>query len=415
MNKRLFLMIFLGCSASLDVFAQQAAPLTLQRVIDTYVQNNLELQAARFRVERAKADQIAARLRPNPGITVTAENLPISGPTPAGRLYEFGTTYSETIELGGKRELREKAAEATRSAAEVQFEDTMRRGLAEVKRLYFDALLARYNVEVALENRQTFEQLVQFNLARFQEGAIPEVDLIKVRLERVKYDSGVKQSELSLRQATIRLLEKLGTSGGNFDAQQVSGELDARPVDSDLNVLRQFASTERSDVRAAVAELNAATQRLALERARGKPDISPFAGYKRVGSDNTLLFGVNIPLKLRDRNHAEVARAEADVKAAEFRLQIARNHALAEVEAAHAALQTSRELVETFENELLRQADESRTITVAAYEEGGVELLPVLEAQRTRTEVRQQYFKTLFDYQASIVALELAVGREIQP
>ena len=43
------------------------------------------------------------------------------------------------------------------------------------------------------------------------------------------------------------------------------------------------------------------------------------------------------------------------------------------------------------------------------------ELLPVLDAQRTRTEVRQQYFKTLFDYQASIVALELAVGREIQP
>jgi cobalt-zinc-cadmium efflux system outer membrane protein len=408
-------MIFLGCPATLDVFAQQAAPLTLQRVIDTYVQNNLELQAARFRLERAMADQIAARLRPNPGITVTAENLAISGPTPAGRLYEIGTTYSETIELGGKRAIREKAAAATLSAAEVQFEDTMRRGLAEVKRLYLDALLARYNVEVALENRQTFEQLVQFNLTRFQEGAIPEVDLIKVRLERVKFDSGVKQSELSLRQATIRLLEKLAMPNGDFDGQEVSGELDARPVDSDLNVLRQFASTERSDVRAAVAELNAATQRMALERARGKPDISPFAGYKRVGDNNTLLFGVNIPLTLRNRNQAEIARAEADVKAAESRLQIARNHALAEVEAAYAALQTSRELVEMFQNEMLRQADESRTITLAAYEEGGAELLPVLEAQRTRTEVRQQYFKTLFDYQASIVALELAVGREIQP
>jgi cobalt-zinc-cadmium efflux system outer membrane protein len=354
-------------------------------------------------------------LRPNPGITVTAENLAISGPTPAGRLYEIGTTYSETIELGGKRAIREKAAAATLSAAEVQFEDTMRRGLAEVKRLYLDALLARYNVEVALENRQTFEQLVQFNLTRFQEGAIPEVDLIKVRLERVKFDSGVKQSELSLRQATIRLLEKLAMPNGDFDGQEVSGELDARPVDSDLNVLRQFASTERSDVRAAVAELNAATQRMALERARGKPDISPFAGYKRVGDNNTLLFGVNIPLTLRNRNQAEIARAEADVKAAESRLQIARNHALAEVEAAYAALQTSRELVEMFQNEMLRQADESRTITLAAYEEGGAELLPVLEAQRTRTEVRQQYFKTLFDYQASIVALELAVGREIQP
>ena len=416
MTKKLILTGFLGCLAASNLLAQQSAPpLSLQRVVDTYIQNNLDLQAARYRVERTKADQIAARLRPNPGITVTADNLAISGPTPAGRLYETGITYTETIELGGKRDLREKAADATVFAAEVQFEDTMRRGLAEVKRLYFEALLARYNVEVTAENRMTFEQLVQFNLTRFQEGAIPEVDLIKVRLERVKFDSSVKQAELALRQATIRLLEKLGTTSGNFQVQAVGGELDSRAISFDLNSLRQFASSERSDVRAAVAEVNAATQRLALERGRGKTDISPFAGYKRVGNDNTLLFGVNIPLKLRDHNQAEIARAEADVKMAQSRLQLARNHASAEVEAAYAALQTSRELVTTFQNELLQQADESRTITLAAYEEGGTELLPVLEAQRTRTEVRQQYFKTLFDYQASIVALELAVGREIQP
>jgi cobalt-zinc-cadmium efflux system outer membrane protein len=416
MNNKLILMALAACLSPSELLAQQSpSPLSLQRVVDAYVQNNLELQAARYRVERTKADQIAARLRPNPGVTVTAENLAISGTTPAGRLYETGITYSETIELGGKRDLREKAADATVLAAEVQFEDTMRRGLADVKRLYFEALLARYNVEVTSENRQTFEQLLQLNLTRFQEGAIPEVDLIKVRLERVKFDSSLKQAELNLRQATIRLLERLGTAGGNFQPQDVGGELDARAISFDLNSLRQFASSERSDVRAAVAEVNAATQRLALERARAKPDISPFAGYKRVGDDNTVLFGVNIPLKVRDRNEAEIARAEADIKMAQTRLQLTRNHAAAEVEAAYAALQTSRELVQTFQNELLRQADESRTITLAAYEEGGTELLPVLEAQRTRTEVRQQYFKTLFDYQASIVALELAVGRGIQP
>jgi outer membrane protein, heavy metal efflux system len=179
--------------------------------------------------------------------------------------------------------------------------------------------------------------------------------------------------------------------------------------------MRNFAQNYRADVSAAVAYLNAANQRLALEHARAKPDISPFAGYKRVGNDNTILAGVSIPLKTQDRNQAEIARADSDVRAAQTRLQLMRNHAAAEVEAAFAGLQASRELVDTFEKELLQQADESRTITLAAYEEGGTELLPVLEAQRTRADVRQEYFKTLFDYQAGIVALELAVGREIQP
>jgi outer membrane protein, heavy metal efflux system len=413
MKSKILFGILIFVSVTSNVTAQQTPPLTLQRVVDTYIENNLELQAARYQLERTKADQIAARLRPNPGITVAMENLAVSGPTPFSRLYEAGATYSDTIELGGKRTLREKAADATVTAAEAQLEDAMRRGIADVKRLYFDALLARYNVDVAVENRQTFEQLVQFNLTRFQEGAIPEVDLIRVRLERVKFDSGVKNAELAQRQATIRLLEKLGAPVNA--RRDIAGELNFRAISLSLDSLRESALTERSDVRAAEEELNAAKERLALEQGRAKPDISPFAGYKRIGSDNTLLFGVTVPLKVRDRNEAGIARAQADVKTAQTRLQLVRNRAAAEVETAYEAVQTAHDLIQTFQSELLQQADESRTITLAAYEEGGTELLPVLDAQRTRADVRQQYFKTLFDYQTSVVALELAVGKEIQP
>ena len=86
----------------------------------------------------------------------------------------------------------------------------------------------------------------------------------------------------------------------------------------------------------------------------------------------------------------------------------------AEVEATYEAVQMTRDQIQTFQDELLKQSEESRTITLAAYEEGGTELLPVLDAQRTRSEVRQQYFKTLFDYQASLIDLELAAGKEIR-
>ena len=412
MEKKIFLLTLVMALSVSGAFAQQP-DLNLQRILDIYIQNNLDLQAARLKLERSKADQITARIRPNPNLTVTAENLAVSGPTPFGSLYEIGATYTDTIELGSKRTLRDKAASATVSAAEAQFEDAMRRGLAETKRLYYEVLLAGSILEVATESRQTFDQLLQFNVTRFQEGAIPELDLIKVRLERVKFDSGLRQAELGVRQATIRLVEKLGISLST--GQKVSGELSFRPVGLDLNSLRQSASGERTDVLAAMAEVTAANERLALERGRSKPDLSPFAGYKRVGKDNTVMAGVNIPLKVRDHNEAEISRAETDIKAAQVRLQLVRNHALAEVESAYAALQASRDLVETFQNDLLRQADESRSISIAAYEEGGSELLPVLDAQRTRSEVRQQYFKTLFDYQASIVALELAAGRELQP
>jgi outer membrane protein, heavy metal efflux system len=394
--------------------AQQSnIPLTLEQVVTTYIERNLELQAERHRVERTSADAIAAQLWPNPGLSITAENMRVAGPVPFGKLYEVGFAYSETIELGGKRKLRQQLAETSISAAEARFADAMRKGIAEVKRLYFQAALARRDIQVATENQQMFQQLVQFNLARFQEGAIPEADLIKVRLERIKFDSALKQAELSLKQAMIRLAENL--EDDSVAKRDVTASLDLPLINPNLDSLLEAALRERPDVQAAEREVAAAKERLALEQARAKPDISPWLGYKRVATDDTVWFGVAIPLKLRDRNQAGIARSAADQKAAAALLEVAKSHTMAEVRAAYEAFQTAREQVQTFRNELLNQADESRSIALAAYQEGATPLLSVLEAQRTRAEVRQQYFRTLFDYQVSLSELELAVGKEIQP
>jgi outer membrane protein, heavy metal efflux system len=394
--------------------AQQSnIPLTLEQVVTTYIERNLELQAERHRVERATADAIAAQLWPNPGLSITAENMRVAGPVPFGKLYEVGFAYSETIELGGKRKLRQQLAETTISAAEARFADAMRKGIAEVKRLYFQAVLARRDIQVATENQQVFQQLVQFNLARFQEGAIPEADLIKVRLERIKFDSALKQAELSLKQAMIRLAENL--EDDSVAKRDVAASLDLPLINPNLISLLEIALRERPDVQATQREVAAAKERLALEQARAKPDISPWLGYKRVATDDTVWFGVNIPLKIRDRNQAGIARSAADQKAAAALLEVAKSHTVAEVSAAYEAFQTAREQVQTFRNELLNQADESRSIALAAYQEGATPLLSVLEAQRTRADVRQQYFRTLFDYQVSLSELELAIGKEIQP
>ena len=413
MSKNLVLFTMFGLSIAVASYAQAPAPpLTLNGVVSLYIENNLELQAARYRLERTRADQIAAPLRPNPGLTIAGENLRLTGPVIAGGLYELGTTYSETIELGGKRAARERVADAAVSVAEARFADAIRQGVAEVKRLYFEAVLARRSIEVATENRETFEQLVRLNLARFQEGAIAEADLIKVRLERIKFDSAVKQAELSLRRAMIRLAENL--EDPEVTKQNVALEMDLALIDPDLESLHQVALRTRPDVQAAEREIDASKERLALEQARSHPDLTPFVGYKRLAQDNTLTVGISMPLKIRDRNQAGIARAQADQKAAAALLNVARSHTIAEVDAAFEAFRTARDQVQTFRNELLNQADESRSIALAAYEEGATPLLSVLEAQRTRAEVLQQYFKTLFDYQLSLSELELAVGKDIQ-
>jgi hypothetical protein len=49
--------------AQSDFFSSQ---VTLDRVIDRFLQRNLSIEAARYQVDVARAEQIAARIRPNP-------------------------------------------------------------------------------------------------------------------------------------------------------------------------------------------------------------------------------------------------------------------------------------------------------------------------------------------------------------
>jgi outer membrane protein, heavy metal efflux system len=397
--------------AQSDFFSSQ---LTLDRVIDRFLQRNLSIEAARYQVDVARAEQIAARIRPNPGFTFSAENLKVSGDTPFNRLYEVSTTYAQTFELGSKRRLRREVADLIVSVADAKLADVLRQRMFEVKRAYYEAVLARYAQFNAIQNRTSFDELITFNKVRFEEGAIAEGELLKVKLERVKFDSAFAQAELAQRQAVIRLLHLLGETDFSR-VEAVAGELNFAPINLDLASLKEIALQNRPDVKAAELDVTLGERRVALEHARNSMDITPFAGVKRVGIDNTLLFGVTIPLRINDRNQAGIARAAAEEKIANTELTIARNRALAEVESAYRAYETARDQVATFQRELLQQANESYTISLAAYQEGATELLPLLEAQRTRADIRQQYYRTLFDYQTSILLLEQAVGKQIKP
>ena len=389
--------------------------LSLETATDQFLRKNLAVEAARLEVGVAEAERIGAGLRPRPGLTVSAENLRLSGETPASRLHEYGISVAQPIELGNRKALRMEVAERTVSVSEARLTEVLRRQLFDVKRTYYESVLARVLLEIEQENRDNFEGLVKFNTVRFEEGYIAEGDLLKVRLERTKFDFAVANAQLALRRAKIRLLELIGERDFERAVRlEISNRLQAPPVDLNLMQLKETALVNRPEIKVAEAELALAQSSIKLERSRAKGEVTPYGGYKRVGVDNTLLAGVTVPLPIGNRNQSGIARAEAEQKVAETSLSFVRNRTLAEVDAAYRAYETAREQVRAYEAGLLKQADESREIQLAAYQEGATELITLIEAQKTRTEVRASYYRAIFDYYTSIFQLELATGTDIK-
>jgi outer membrane protein, heavy metal efflux system len=389
--------------------------MSLDQATEQFLKKNLSVQAARLEVGVAEAERVGARLNPRPGLTISAENLRLSGDTPASRLHEYGIAVAQPIELGNRKALRMEVAERTVSVSEARLTEVLRRQLFELKRTYYESVLANVLLGIEQENRDNFEGLVKFNTVRFEEGYIAQGDLLKVRLERTKFDFAVANAELALRRTRIRLLELMGDSDFEQASRvDVSNSLQAPKVDLSLAQLKETALANRPEIKVAESEVALASSTIKLERSRAKGEVTPYVGYKRVGVDNTVLAGVTVPLPIGNRNQSGIARAEAEEKVSETNLQIVRNRTLAEVDAAYRAYETAREQVRAYEAGLLRQADESREIQLGAYQEGATELITLIEAQKTRTEVRANYYRAIFDYYTSIFQLELATGTDIR-
>lgn len=409
--------LMLIASFALSVFGQTPAVdyVSLETAMDQFLKRNLAVQAARLEVGVAEAERVGARLNPRPGMTVSAENLRVSGETPASRLHEYGLTVAQPIELGNRKAARTEVAERTIAVSEARLTEVLRRQLFDLKRTYYESVLARVLLGIEQENRDNFEGLVKFNTARFEEGYIAEGELLKVRLERTKFDFAVANAELAFRKAKIRLLELVGEPDYERAGRiEVNNQLQAPKVELNLAALKENALANRPDVKVAAAEVSLAESTIKLELSRAKGEVTPYVGFKRVGVDNTVLAGVTVPLPLGNRNQAGIARAEAQQKVAETNLGLARNRALAEVEAAYRAYETAREQVRAYEAGLLRQADESREIQLGAYQEGAAEIITLIDAQKTRTEIRANYYRAIFDYYMSIFQLELATGTDIK-
>jgi cobalt-zinc-cadmium efflux system outer membrane protein len=397
-----------------DVAAQQPTPerWTLDDVAARVRERHLAIEAARHRVDAARAEQITARLRPNPTLTLSAENVPLAGPTPAGELYEVGASVSQPLEWADTRTARRAVAGEGVALAEAQLAEVIHRHVAAAKRAFVDAAVADRMLTEARADQAAVAEFVAITRARFDAGAVPEADVLKAGLEAAKADAAVADAEAAARHARVALAALLGLDAGTHLGL---GPLPAVATAPDLPILRTLAETHRPSLRAAERTAALAEQRAALERSRSLAPVSPFAGVKRVGENTTVLFGISIPLPITDRNQGAIARAEADTRAARADLDLHRRQVVSDVDAAWLAWDRARTRLTAFETRVLRPADELATIARDAYRQDAVPLLGYLEAQRTRTEARREHARALAEAHAAYVALEQAIGRELAP
>lgn len=385
-----------------------AEPLSLQKAVDQALQGHPALAVSGGRIEVARGLSRQAGLRPNPRLHYQTENWqPNARPgfSPSRDVDNF-LYLGQLFETGSKRERRSEYAAAAVARSELEREVLRRQIANRVKAAYWSAAAAQRISELLQENGRYFQQIIEFHETRVKEGAAPEADLIKVQLEGERLKIAANTAGLEARRSQVRLLQEMGRS--EFPEISLSDAPDpmAKPPVVDISQ----ALENRPEVRLAQQATELATAHLRLQEAGARPDIDVTFGYKRTSGFNTLMGSLEIPLPIANRNEGNIAAATAEIREAESQLAAATAIVKAEVAAAQTEVDVRRRQVVDVFPELLRKARESADIALAAYREGGVDLLRLLDAERSRNEVQVLYQQTLAEYEQSLVALDAALG-----
>lgn len=367
----------------------------------------LAVETARIRASEGLRRQ--AGFRPNPRLILQTENLRAHG-TPDFRFAQDADTFaylSQTIETAGKRGRRVESAAAGQRRAELERELLEHQIAGRVKQAYWSAAGAQRLHELLIESGRTFQQVVEYHEIRVREGAMAEADLLRVRLEGERLAISANTAALDAGRARIHLFRQMGRT--EFEPVRFSEALE-QPAGPAVLVDAAKALEQRPEMKIAAQALEQAHANLRLARARSRPDVDVLFGYKRSTGFNTMLGGLQVNLPLADRNQGNIEAAAAELRAAESSLAATEALVRAEVQAAQAEYEIRRrQLIESLRS-LRDHASESSRIALAAYQEGGSDLLRLLDAERTRLDVEVLYHRTLAEYWQSLAALETALG-----
>jgi cobalt-zinc-cadmium efflux system outer membrane protein len=279
---------------------------------------------------------------------------------------------------------------------------------------------AKSVLQLAKDNLVYYDHVLDISRTRFNAGDIAQIDLDRLELQRVQYESDLQAAEENLETAKIQLLTLLNdrTPIERFD---VTGVYDFNDQLLPRDEVRKIALDTRPDLKAAVESVDKAQTDHKLAVANGSTDPTLGAWYTHNSSNNnpfginTLGVSVGIPLRIFDRNQGEKLRTQLDITRNERLRDAAEAQVLSDVDSTYATVDSNLILLRPYKAKYLQQSVRVRDTIFFAYQHGGASLLDFLNAESEYRSVQLNYVNLVGSYLTAAAQLNMAVGREAIP
>lgn len=386
--------------------------LRLTDALALALRGNPELAASSYEVRAAEARVLQAGLLPNPEVELGVEEYDRGGEGLDSS--EMAVGIEQKLELGGKRRLRKRAAEARGEVAGWDYEAKRLDILTETARRFTAVAVARERLGLARSAEDLAEKTSQAVAERVNAGKEPALQASKSEAELEMARMEALQAVSAVDVARKRLAAMWGAEQADFES--VEGNLDTVPYAiPSLDALRLHLSRNPDLARwEAVLQLRRAA--LSSEKAARIPDLTGAVGYAQFEEDGSdaLAFGIGMPLPVFDRNQGSIEAAAHELSKAQAERLATETTLAAELAVARAALMGSHQRVETLRGKVVPTMEQAFGAAREGYQQGKFGFLDMLDAQRGLFEAKGALVDALSDYHSALTDIQRITGTSIE-
>lgn len=404
-----------------------AASLSLPDAVRVALEKSPDVRALENQVESAHARKRQALAPAEPSFQATSQDMlgafRLSAPT--STVYQI----SQTVGFPGRALLNRAALSEQAQAVGAQLKATRLQVAANVKQAYYQLALARKNIELNNEQRNSYTRILAIAKRRYESGAITQVDLLNAQTTLYSNDNDLADLTASERQARGQLNVLLGNAPGT------PLEVDALPKrihpKVDFEKALQTMIENRAEIQAAKHQVNASekTQKLAymsllpdFQLAAGTtfynvPGASPLSSFMNNApeANHTYMAQVSIAIPiwgLFNEREAIVA-ATHDWQAAEANLDSLFNQSKVALQTAVESLESLRTKIENSEQRILPLAEQSFNLALTNYSSGKIDFQTLQDTASARRSYKRDYASNLVSYLNAYTTYGQLIGEEL--
>ncbi len=386
--------------------------ITLRDALALALRQSPELASFAWEIRARESSALQAGRAPNPVADILFEDIGASG-----RVLDDSPTVgmqatvqlSQLIELGGKRAARQALAGLNRDLAEWDFETARIDVLTRVTAAFLNVLVSQQTVALAARTSALVEQVEQTVRTRVDAGVVSPIEQTKagVTAAMARIDEQRAQRALAADRTALAVL--WGHPVAVFTTAE--GDLLTSPALPPFDTLAQHVA-RNPDVARWATEIAQRDAARALESARGVPDLTVTAGYRRLTDidSNAFVVGASIPLPFRDRNQEGIQAAAQRLAQAREGERAAHARITTLLAAAYRDLAVAHDEAAALAAGVLPGARSAFAAIEEGYRLGRFGYLEVLDAQRTLVSAETQHLRALADVQKAVAQVERLIG-----